>query len=325
MLILRLTPILFPTFLLILFSSSACFSWSGETWDTMTRDEICMIANEMIDSTWSPANDIQNYRSASGYTWFYAGTTYKGEAYMMWNPVDDWNEFLAHVNNTSGGITYYGNDCSAFVSICWKMTTRHTTSTIEGDSHVELLGAVGECGVVELIVGDACNDDGNHIVLFDYYDPLGNGIYTMEQTPETAQRLLRTWSELSTYRPLRRKDLESTAIPTLSEWKQIFLTLIMLSLVMGSVRKTHNTFVLPKGNTMLRITVANLLAFNKQLFCSVLKWVGIVVVLELTGATVIYGHVNMLDIIGTLFCAPLVAYILHLVISFMHDYEGISG
>jgi hypothetical protein len=120
-------------------------------------------------------------------------------------------------------------------------------------------------------------------------------------------------------------DYESYPIPTLSEWKQIFLTLFMLSLVMGFMRTTHSTFALSNGSIMHKITGANLLVFNKKLFYPVLKWLGSVVIFGFAGVIVVFGHVKMLDIIGTLFCAPLVAYILHLVISFVHDCEGISG
>ena len=117
----------------------------------------------------------------------------------------------------------------------------------------------------------------------------------------------------------------NTSIPTLSEWKQIFLTLLMLSLVMGFMRKTHPKAALPSCGTALRITDSNFLAFNRHVYTSALKWVGVVVVLGLAGATVIFGHVSALDITGTLFCAPLVAYILHLMISFVHDYILYSG
>ena len=114
---------------------------------------------------------------------------------------------------------------------------------------------------------------------------------------------------------------KSASIPTLSEWKKIFLTLLMLSFVVGFTRNTHSTHAFSSSSTMFRIIGPNMLAFNSQLFYSVLKWVGVVVILGLAGATVIFGHVSVLDITGTLFCAPLVAYILHLVFSFVHDIE----
>ncbi len=119
--------------------------------------------------------------------------------------------------------------------------------------------------------------------------------------------------------------LISQNIPTLSEWKQICLTLIMLSLVMGFMRKTNPTAVFATDGTTLRITDTNFLVFNRHIYTSALKWVSVVVVLGLTGITVVSGHLNTVDILGTLFCAPLVAYILHLMISFIHDYKSIPG
>ncbi len=200
---------------------------------------------------------------------------------------------------------------------------RHTTSTIEEDYHVQLLGEVGECEEVELIVGDACNRAGHHLVLFDYYSDFGTGIYTMEQTPVTAQRELRSWSWLSNYQALRRSEVGYMSIPTLSEWKQIIVTLILLSLVMGFMHKDNSQLALSSRSTLFRINVANLLAFNRRIYYSALKWVGIFTLLGLAGITIIFGHVSFFDIIGTLFCGPLVAYILHLVIIFFHSYEGI--
>jgi hypothetical protein len=117
---------------------------------------------------------------------------------------------------------------------------------------------------------------------------------------------------------------ELKSIPTLSEWKQIFLTLIMLSLVMGFMRKTHPKAALSNGGTMLRITDSNFLAFNRHIYTSALKWVGVVVLVGLAGVAVVSGHLKMVDLLGTLFCAPLVAYILHLIISFIHDFEHTS-
>ncbi len=110
---------------------------------------------------------------------------------------------------------------------------------------------------------------------------------------------------------------KSISIPTLSEWKQIFWTLIMLSLLMGFRHKTHSETTLSNWDTMLRITDSSFLAFNRHAYSIVLKWAGVVTVLGLTGAKVVTGNLQLLDIIGTLFCVPLVAYILHLLIPFI--------
>jgi hypothetical protein len=106
---------------------------------------------------------------------------------------------------------------------------------------------------------------------------------------------------------------DTTAIPTLSEWKQIFLTLLMLSLVMGFVPARSSRYNL-NGGAISGIAGVNMIVFNKQVFVSVMKWIGLAVVLGLISAKVIIGHLSILDITGTFFCAPLVGYILHLMI-----------
>jgi hypothetical protein len=107
---------------------------------------------------------------------------------------------------------------------------------------------------------------------------------------------------------------EIEGIPTLSEWKQIFLTLLILSLVVGFMRTTHPRYSFSNSSTMLMITNTKIFAFNRYIYNFVFKWVGFVVILGLTGYTILFGHVSFLDIVGTLFCTPLVAYILHLIV-----------
>lgn len=102
-------------------------------------------------------------------------------------------------------------------------------------------------------------------------------------------------------------------IPTLSEWKQIFLTLLMMSLVMGYIRsQSPGLAAVSCGG--LQIVPGVWMAFDKRLYLSVLKWTGLVVVSGLSAITAIFGPVSSLDIAGTLCCAPLVAYIVHLAV-----------
>ena len=42
----------------------------------------------------------------------------------------NWAEFSNSVSNTSGGTVGYGNDCSGFTSICWKLPTREVPAEI---------------------------------------------------------------------------------------------------------------------------------------------------------------------------------------------------
>jgi hypothetical protein len=116
-------------------------------------------------------------------------------------------------------------------------------------------------------------------------------------------------------------NYNNTAIPTLSEWKQIFLTLLMSSLVMGFVPARSSRFGLLSSCNVSGIVGLNMITFNKQLFFLVIKWISLAVVLGLISAKVVFGYLSPLDITGTFFCAPLVAYILHLIILFFCDYK----
>ena len=114
--------------------------------------------------------------------------------------------------------TGYGNDCSGFASICWKLPSRYTTYTFEVDAtgaggYVDSLGDIGACETAGLILGDACNASNNHIILFK--EDNGDGtLESMEQTPWLARERTWYWSSLASYRPIRRRQLATTPSPT---------------------------------------------------------------------------------------------------------------
>ncbi|MBN2020809.1 MAG: hypothetical protein JW749_11370 [Sedimentisphaerales bacterium] len=198
-------------------SSNEAMAWNGEPWGDMSRVEIVSRADQMIDSTWSPLNTIYNFGYESTYHYFYAGTTYTGEAYSQCPIQDTWAEFYQEVTTTSGGTTYYGNDCSGFVSICWKLGDRYNTTMFESDAtssggYVDSLGPIGSCATAGLIIGDACVRSGDHIILY-LESASGGRMRSMEQTPWTTQRKYWYWSSLDGapyldgYRPIRRRLL----------------------------------------------------------------------------------------------------------------------
>lgn len=196
----------------ILMMTSISEAWDGETsWGSISRQTITSIASGMIDSSWAPQNTIHNWAYDSTWYYFYPGTIYTGEAYSQHNPQENWSEFLDFVNGTASGDTYYGNDCSGFVSISWKLRTRYTTSTFEsalGGSYFYALGAIGKNQYVYLLQGDALNDDNNHIILFNRITSDGL-VESIEQTPRLATRKPWSWSALSSYRPIRRDLVEN--------------------------------------------------------------------------------------------------------------------
>lgn len=195
---------------LLLLLPCAALAWSGDTWGNITRATIKSNADLMIDSTWVPKNTFSNYEYGSTYHTYTKGVTYTGVAYSQNNPQESWPEFSNLVSNTSGGTVGYGNDCSGFASICWKLTTREVTSTFEsklgGTAKWFSLGDIGTAATAPLVMGDALNSSSvGHIVLFFSRD--ASGVHTLEQTPNNAQRKVRSYSNLAQYRPIRRMQI----------------------------------------------------------------------------------------------------------------------
>ena len=210
----KVTVIVLSLVLSILAITQDVYAWSGDTWGDITRAQITAIAHTMIDPYWKPAHTIYNNTYVSvGRITYYASSSYHGEAYTQ-GTVDNWSEFSSHVKNTSGGNTTYGNDCSAFASICWKLTARQTTRSFESGLGTKWssLGGVGTCDTVTMYQGDACNDSGSHIVLFN--KRISGGIETMEQTGAgyRARMYTRTYSALNSYRPIRRKQIVTSTV-----------------------------------------------------------------------------------------------------------------
>lgn len=185
-------------------------AWSGDTWGNITRATIKSNADLMIDSTWVPKNTFTNFQYGSTYRTYYQGVTYTGVPYSQNNPQENWSELYNSVTNTSGGSVGYGNDCSGFVSICWKLTTREVTATFESKLGTTAkwvsLGDIGSAATAPLVMGDALNSSSvGHIVLFLNYE--SSGVRTMEQTPNNAQRKVRSYSNVAEYRPIRRMQV----------------------------------------------------------------------------------------------------------------------
>ncbi|MCI5123349.1 MAG: carboxypeptidase regulatory-like domain-containing protein, partial [Candidatus Electrothrix sp. AR5] len=203
----------FAVFFCIIITSGNAFAWKGDTWKPLDRSSIESTANSMMKVSWTPSETIRNWRVGAYWTTFKKGTYYKGVAYSQNNPQEDLAEFKAKIKSTKGGNTGYGNDCSGFVSISWRLPTRYATSHFEADAiksggYVSSLGAIGTGKSANLKTGDALNRSRNHIVLFK--NRTASGINTMEQTPITARSKQWTWSNLKKYRPIRRNNLQET-------------------------------------------------------------------------------------------------------------------
>ena len=205
--------------ILIFLAGFSLYPWDGDVWGPLSRAQIAAIANKMINSYWMPKNTIFNYTYNSRTT-FNAGTVYTGIAYCLKEIVDNWDDFSFKVNTTSGGNQAYGNDCSGFVSICWRLEKRYTTVNFENDAinaggYCSSLGEIGSSSIVNLLRGDALVKVGDpierHIILFDYSE--NSGMVSMEQTPgprisSSEMRRNWAWNLLRDYRPIRRNLIE---------------------------------------------------------------------------------------------------------------------
>lgn len=206
-------------FLSVFFLSATSFAFPESEWGSITRKTIESRANTMMSKKWSPKSTIKNFGYRSVYHTFSKGNTYTGVAYSQNNPQESWGEFYELVKNTKGGTTGYGNDCSGFASIAWKLPKRYTTWTFENDAtnkggYVHSLGAVGSGSNAGLQSGDALNKSKSHIVLFK--KRTSGGIITMEQTPWNAKSRTWSWAQLSKYRPIRRNKIIASSSSTTS-------------------------------------------------------------------------------------------------------------
>jgi Immunoglobulin domain len=201
--------------LALLLLPRAALGWSGDTWANITRATIKSNADLMIDSTWAPKNTITNWEYGTTYHTYTKNVAYTGVPYSQTYNIagmvqQNWTEFRNAVTNTSGGTVAYGNDCSGFTSICWKLPTREVTATFEsklgGTAKWFSLGDIGTAATAPLVMGDALNSSSvGHIIMFLNYET--TGVRTMEQTPNNAQRKLRSYSNVAEYRPIRRMQI----------------------------------------------------------------------------------------------------------------------
>jgi hypothetical protein len=116
----------------------------------------------------------------------------------------------------------------------------------------------------------------------------------------------------------------SSAVPTLSQWKQIFFTLLMLSSAMGFMGDRTSNYATVNAGASGAI-ISNILVFDRRLFSIVMTWIGLVIAVGLAGMTIIFGGTKILDIVGALFCAPLVAYIVHIGALAVEEYRREEG
>jgi hypothetical protein len=203
------------------------FSWDGETWRPMSRQEILARAVQMIDQPWSPNKIVRAWNKA---TKFDPGVIYHGMVYttnvshesgLGARAQNNWVEFAYGIARLPGDysgypfndvwINTYGNHCSGFLSICWGLPALNLCDDIHADANGPQtfsfpLGPVGGAAGALLLPGDALNYGDAHCFLFGRKLD-DNTIESLEQTPQMAQRKTWFYSSLAMYQPIRRKDL----------------------------------------------------------------------------------------------------------------------
>lgn len=182
---------------------------------TLTQNQINIVARAdyMYNATWVCQKTISSWK---GQSYFYEGSSYR-IPYAWPVTAGKWvgdstygitveqfltatksptNEFYTkqsyYTGNSGSYAPYYGNDCSTFVTYCWGLTTRRTTSTLANAA--TLIGNVTQSNVnTSLKVGDALNYAGSHVVLVTdiTYDAAG-AVSTIEITEQTPPQLKRT-------------------------------------------------------------------------------------------------------------------------------------
>ena len=228
----RIALIVVHLFTAIAIGSTAT-AWTGDTWGPINRETIVKVARKMIDFSWSPLNNINNWNYADVWTPYFSDVVYYGIPYSEERPVQNWMEFYEVVNATAGGDTRYGNDSGGFVSISWKLPKRYTAADFlcdaqdnpdpcgdrydpATDDYVYRLGPVGS-GKQGLLPGDGFVST-DHIILFLRYLSDKSGIMAVEQTPDRAQYREWTWNQLSSFRPIRRNSVTDKAYRFKAKW-----------------------------------------------------------------------------------------------------------
>jgi hypothetical protein len=100
------------------------------------------------------------------------------------------------------------------------------------------------------------------------------------------------------------------AVPTLSEWGMIFMTLLLL--VAGTIVWGYRAHLAPAGGTSAAELIVTRSPLFPALFGRTLAATAAAAIVGLACASWIVGDLAIHDVAGVLLCAPLLAYLLHL-------------
>jgi len=106
---------------------------------------------------------------------------------------------------------------------------------------------------------------------------------------------------------------DTTAIPTMSEWGLIILTLLTLTFV--TVTTTAKEGSLANINmTSSQLTQLKFYPFNAAIFNKASIFTAAIALIAAIITLMVYGSITMTDSIGTIIAAPIFAYFMHLLI-----------
>jgi hypothetical protein len=177
---------------------------------SVTRAEMLAIATRMADHKWTcraenlTAMCLTKYRSRWVKDQKVVGVAYD------WGGMDAPEAFEAKLKaaNAAGshkeeGVSpcTAGVDCSGFLSLCWRQTTKFGTATIG-----QIAPTLQNINIqTDLKVGDALNRSGAHIVMFAGYNP--DGTINVYEAAGLPSRVVLTkgasWARFKRYVPIR--------------------------------------------------------------------------------------------------------------------------
>ena len=166
---------------------------------SVNQENIVGWANYYYSITWTAKQNVRGW----SYT-FTQGNTYHIPYAQPWQhngyigfgiSVDD---FLAATNDVNSafyknGATYYGMDCTSFVSSCWGIAR---TTDLDGHDNTSVIGYVNSSTVNSLQIGDALESNQHAVLITDviYNNGKVTSIEAMDASTSQSQLKKLTWS-----------------------------------------------------------------------------------------------------------------------------------
>ena len=182
--------------------------------NAISRTQILGTAEAYAAHIWSMLQQNLTASCDSSYSSvFTPGQAITGVAYK-WGGFDSLSQYDTKLGQGYGAGSYpsdgvlscvTGVDCSGFVSRTWGTSQKYGTATIHQVSH--------PIDIDTLVRGDAINDAGHHIVLWEKYAGDGAPIYYEANIPKVVHNTWSTWSYLAGFEPIRYDSVDAGVDP----------------------------------------------------------------------------------------------------------------